>query len=136
MIIDTSALVAVALAEPEHEPLLDALYSESGLVPSPVLVEYRLVMALNGNKPDPDSELLLADLLAHGMKVTPFTPEDAEHAFAAIEPFGRGNGRAGKLNLLDLMVYGMARRTTRPVLCTGKDFAETDIAIHPASRTW
>lgn len=38
--------------------------------------------------------------------------------------------------MLDVMVYCLARRLGRPILCTGRDFAATDAAIHPASRTW
>ncbi len=60
--------------------------------------------------------------------------EDAHLAEAANEAHGTGNHRGGTLNLLDLMVYGMAKRTGRPILCTGRDFAATGIAIHPASR--
>ena len=47
-----------------------------------------------------------------------------------------GNSKGGKLNLLDLMVYAVAKRTGRPILCTGRDFASTDADIHPASRQW
>jgi ribonuclease VapC len=38
------------------------------------------------------------------------------------------------LNLLDLMVYAVAKERGMPLLCTGNDFATTDLAIHPASR--
>ena len=47
-----------------------------------------------------------------------------------------GNSKGGKLNLLDLMVYAVAKRTGRPILCTGRDFASADADIHPASRQW
>jgi ribonuclease VapC len=46
------------------------------------------------------------------------------------------NGRGGRLNLLDLMVYAAARRTGLPILCTGADFAASGAAVHPASRGW
>jgi ribonuclease VapC len=36
--------------------------------------------------------------------------------------------------MLDLMVYGMAKTMSLPILCTGKDFSVTDAAVHPASR--
>lgn len=134
MIVDTSALVAVARRENGHEPLLQALVRESGLIATPVVTEFRVVTSGQGNAADPDAEAILAELLKGWMRLEPYTSEDAEHAFAAVERYGRGNGRGGKLNLLDLMVYGMARRTRRPILCTGRDFAATDAAIHPASR--
>lgn len=136
MIIDTSALVAVTKREAEHERIRYALVSETGFLPAPVLTEFRMVISGDGNAPDPDAEAILADLLAGATRAEPYAPEDAAFSFAAIEPFGRANGRGGKLNLLDLMVYGMAKRTGRPILCTGRDFAATDIPIHPASRPW
>lgn len=136
MIVDTSALVAVSFREAGRQAILEALLEEAGIVPSPVLVEFRLVTSLEGNAPDPHAELLLAEVLSSNLSVEAFTPADAEEAFAAIERHGRGNGRGGKLNMLDLMVYGMAKRTGRPILCTGTDYAGTDIPIHPASRPW
>ena len=38
------------------------------------------------------------------------------------------------LNLLDLMVYAVAKERGEPPLCTGNDFATTDLVMHPASR--
>jgi len=75
-------------------------------------------------------------MLAGSLSIEPFTPEDAIFSSEANPLYGSGNGRGGTLNMLDLMVYGMARRMERPILCTGKDFAATDIAIHRASRGW
>lgn len=69
------------------------------------------------------------------LEIEPFTAEDAEIAGEANRAHGKGNGKGGTLNLLDLMVYAMARRLAEPILCTGRDFAATGIDIHPASRT-
>jgi hypothetical protein len=42
---------------------------------------------------------------------------------------------AGKaLGLLDLMVYAVAKERGEPLLCTGRDFATTDLVTHAASR--
>jgi ribonuclease VapC len=60
------------------------------------------------------------------------TPRTAE----AHRLHGLGNGRGGRLNMLDAMVYCGAKRLKRLILCTGRDFASTDAAIHPASRNW
>lgn len=136
MIVDTSALVAILREEEGRESLRDALLVEGGLIPSPVLVELRRVTARSGNRLHPDASELLVSLQAERTTIEPFTAEDADLASAANAQYGTGNGRGGRLNMLDLMVYGMARRMERPILCTGKDFAATDIAIHPASRGW
>lgn len=134
MIIDTSALVAVANRERGRESIEQALLTEPGIIPAPVLVELARVTALRGNVVDPDTALMMNELLNEGISIEPFTLADARLAEAANVEHGTGNGRGGTLNLLDLMVYGMALRTRRPILCTGRDFAATGIALHPASR--
>ncbi len=136
MIVDTSALVAVSYREAGHEALLDAMLKEQSIIPAPVLVEYRIVTSGDGNAMDDDASRLLEEILARNASIVSFSPADADAACGAIERYGRGNGRGGRLNLLDLMVYGMAKRTGRPILCTGRDFASTDIAIHPSSRSF
>lgn len=136
MIIDTSALVAVARKEEQFESIFEAMFAEDAVIPSPVLVEFYRVTAFRGNRRDPNAVALISGLLAENVAVEDFSQNDAERAALANETFGSGNGRGGTLNMLDLMVYGIARRMNRPVLCTGRDFAATDIAIHPASRSW
>lgn len=137
MIVDTSALVAVLRREEGHAPILDALLREDSLVPAPVLVEFARVAAGPGNVPDPRAAALLDTLLGAGRAaVLPFGAEAAREAAAANPEHGRGNGRGGVLNVLDLMVLGAARAEGRPILCTGRDFAAAGAALHPASRPW
>lgn len=135
MIIDTSALVAIGHKEEGFEPLVDALLSTRGLIPAPVIVEFGRVATRRGSLPSDRAESFLQNL-PEQVSVEPFTSEDAHLTFAANQRFGPGNRHGGTLNLLDLMVYAMARRLNLPILCTGRDFAVTDIAIHPASRSW
>ncbi|KPF65679.1 hypothetical protein IP88_13335 [alpha proteobacterium AAP81b] len=136
MIIDTSALVAVGWAEAGYAPIFEALLAGNGLIPAPVQVEFRRVTALPGNQPDPLVDGFLVTLFAAGVQVIPFDAAAADAAVAANARFGSGNGRGGPLNLLDLMVYGIAKARGLPILCTGKDFAATDALLHPASRPW
>ena len=76
----------------------------------------------------------LAELEAAGTLVLPFYLKDAEAAVTANAVYGSRGGLGGPLNMLDLMVYGVARARGLPILCTGKDFTKTDALIHPASR--
>lgn len=105
------------------------------VIPAPVMVEFRRVTALPGNSPDPIADQILDQILVGLSRIEDFTAPDAEQAASANPLFGSGNGRGGTLNLLDLMVYAIARRMDLPILCTGRDFASTDAKIHPASRT-
>ena len=136
MIIDTSALVAVGWREDGFEPIFEAMLTGVGLIPAPVLVEFRRVTSLAGNLPDPGVDDLLADLFLIGTAVIAFDNAHADAAVAANPRYGSGNGRGGPLNMLDLMVYGVARAVSLPILCTGKDFAATDAVLHPASRRY
>lgn len=132
MIVDTSAFVAIVYDEPDNQPLRLAI-AAGGIVPAPVLIEFRRVVTQRGSRPAPAEEEVFRQLLTK-LDVAPLTTEDAEIAARANMEHGAGNGRGGRLNLVDLMVYATARRLRLPILCTGGDFASTDIVIHAASR--
>lgn len=134
MIVDTSALIAIVALEEGHERLRAALVNEDNLIPAPVLVEFHLVTSREGNAPNPDAQSFLATLLGQRSLIESFSADDALLAPEAHRQHGRGNGLGGKLNLLDVMVYCMARRLEQPILCAGRDFVPTGIMIHPASR--
>lgn len=134
MIVDTSALVAIAREEQGREKLRDALLLEDGQIPAPVLVEFARVTGGPCNIPRPDAVSLIELIQSEGAEILSFSGLDAEVAAAANARWGTGNGKGGTLNLLDLMVYAMAKRLDLPILCTGRDFAGTDAKIHPASR--
>lgn len=134
MIVDTSALVAVLKSEEGWQALYNALCDEPGLIIAPVLVEFRLVTAQAGNTPSKSADDLLGRLSDYHITIIPFRVDTAYSAAAANQHFGKGNGLGGPLNMIDLMVYAVAKETGRPILCTGKDFSRTDAMIHPASR--
>ena len=76
----------------------------------------------------------LERVLADGAEVAPFERRHADLTAIAQQKFGKGNGIGGLLNFGDLMVYAIAKDRGEPLLCTGLDFASTDVEIHPASR--
>lgn len=136
MIVDTSALMAVLLEEEGHERLRLALVSEPGWLPAPALTEFYTVAAGRS----PHFRVLAVDLVGFligcGLIVLAYDEAHAAFARVARDEFGKGNGRGGTLNLLDLMVYAVARERDMAILCTGEDFAATDARIHPQSRSW
>jgi ribonuclease VapC len=132
MIVDTSALVAILKREAGFERLLDAIGLEGGGVPAPALVEFLMVAA--GADLTTRGAMLLDALREAGLVTIAFTAQHAATAGTARDRYGKGNGRGGRLNLLDLMVYAVAREQGEPLLCTGRDFASTDLQLHPASR--
>lgn len=134
MIVDTSALIAVVALEEGYDRLSAALVREDNIIPAPVLAEFHLVTSLDGNAPNPDAQQFLATLLGQRSRVESFSAEDAILVPQAHQQYGRGGGLGGKLNILDVMVYCMARRLDRPILCAGRDFIPTGVMIHPMSR--
>jgi ribonuclease VapC len=134
VIIDTSALVAIARGEPHADQLEDALFSYRGTLPAPVIVEFYKVTALAGGRVDPSAIAMIEKLKRIGFVILHF---DEAHALAAADAYtryGKGNGAGGLLNIVDLMVYGVAKVLRQPLLCAGKEFAATDLELHAASR--
>lgn len=123
------------MREAGWEPMWDALISERGFIPAPVIVELHRVTGDAANNQHPNVVVLLDAVASCRISVTPFDDVMAQAAAAANPLYGSGNGRGGKLNMLDLMVYGTAKARALPILCTGQDFAATDALIHSASRT-
>lgn len=135
MIVDTSALVAILIREPGWEAMRAALVDETARLPAPALVEFVRVAASERLGLAQPARALIDAAQATGLEIVAFTAAHAALATTANARFGAGQRQGGKLNVLDLMVYAVARDYAEPVLCTGSDFAATDIALHPASRT-
>lgn len=134
MIVDTSALIAVTVGEPEWEALQAALLEPSASIPAPVLTELALVTGAKSPAIRDAARGLVDTLILKGCEIAAFDHRHAEIARTARDRYGRANGRGGLLNFGDLMVYAIAKQRGEPVLCTGRDFASTDLDIHPASR--
>ena len=134
MIVDTSALIAVLLGEEGNREILDALDEEAGFLPAPALAEFWTVAIRSRVDAAHQASVLLDEWRDGGLTVLPFTDEHALRVREAIPLYGKGNGRGGLLNLTDLMVYAVAKERAEPLLCTGQDFATTDLDLHAASR--
>lgn len=134
MIVDTSALIAVLTGEPGHENLLAALLDEPIILPAPARLEFVIVARGDRFGLGEQAEALLDRLSMLGMETLAWTADHAATAATAQIAYGKGNGRGGALNLLDLMVYAVGKESHQPLLCTGHDFAATDAILHPASR--
>ncbi|QXQ06366.1 type II toxin-antitoxin system VapC family toxin [Sphingosinicellaceae bacterium] len=133
MVVDTSALIAMLQREDGHAAIGEALAAEKFILPAPALVEFWRVARRGNRMPVALIDDFLAVILSTG-SVAPFLEDHARAASIAAEHYGSGNGKGGPLNLLDLMVYGVAKVTRLPILFTGMDFPSTDAALHPASR--
>ncbi len=136
MIVDTSALIAVLLGEDGYESILDALDAERSFVPAPALAEFWMVAGGSRLNALDRARALYTEWQDGGLTALPFDESHAARVREAIPLYGKGNGRGGVLNMVDLMVYAVAKERNEPLLCTGKDFATSDIVLHAASRAW
>ena len=125
MVIDTSAIIAILLAEPEAPAFARAIARDPKRLMSAVsALEAGLVIQARKG-PTGVREL---DLLTHssGMVVVSFDTEQVTLARSAYERLGKGRHPAG-LNFGDCCTYALARSTGEPVLFKGADFSKTDL---------
>ena len=122
IVVDTSALVAIALQEPEASRCQALLArTDEARISAATLAEALIVSRRRrfGN----EMERLVA---AFGIDVVPCTEADAWRAAGAYDRFGKGVHPAG-LNLGDCFAYALARHCNCPLLFVGNDFSRTDI---------
>ncbi len=128
MVIDSSALIALLLGEPETEGFVTALTADPNrMVSAPTYVETAIVMVTRSG---PDAQEKLNQLLVElDVEVVPFTREQAQIAVIAYRQYGKGSGHAAGLNFGDCFTYALAKLRDEPVLFKGNDFAQTDLQI-------
>jgi ribonuclease VapC len=121
--VDTSALMAIVLAEPASGACIAALVDADGLaISAGTMVEALIVAGQRG------VGVQVAGLIDRlGFEVVPVTASNARDIAAAYARWGRGNRLAG-LNFGDCFAYDLAMRRGCKLLYVGYDFARTDIA--------
>lgn len=128
MVIDSSAIVAIALREPTRQRLLDVIESASNRIISSVsLLEAGMVLRARRGETGLTVLYQFVDKLVD--EVVPFDDAQARSAIAAFARFGKGMGHRAQLNFGDCAVYALAALRGEPVLATGSDFAATDLSI-------
>ena len=127
MIVDTSAIVAIALQEPGVEELLAKLAKAQNTgVGVPTLVETAIVLSARLRQ---DARGILSRFLMEGSIAT--VPFGDAHLAAAVDAWLRyGKGRhMASLNFGDCLSYATAVLAGEPLLCVGNDFVHTDLSL-------
>jgi len=120
--VDTSALMAIVLDEPEAEPCIAALEGENEILISAGTVAEALIVADRRNV---GAELTsLIDGL--GFEFVTVTPASARRIAQAYAKWGKGVNAAA-LNFGDCFAYEVAKEHECPLLYVGADFSKTDI---------
>jgi ribonuclease VapC len=127
LVVDTSALIAAAFAEPQRDAVLAALSEADAVRMSAACVLEGSIVALARLGPQGQAEFALL-LDAFGVEVVSLTAELATLATEAWERWGKGRHPAG-LNIVDCCSYALAIRDGAPLLAIGGDFARTDVPL-------
>lgn len=133
IVIDSSALIAILLIEPEAEIFGRTMgLAEQRVIGAPTAFE-TLMVARGKLENRIDSDLEVRTLLARSkVEVVPWSPALTDIAQAAFLRFGKGRHPA-KLNFGDCISYALAKSLDCPLLYKGDDFAQTDIVSALAS---
>ena len=127
MILDSSAIVAIATEEPGCLALIEKLdQAVTVAVGAPTLVETALVLRSRLTmEPRAFLERVLSDW---NVSIVPCGEDHWKVAVEAHARFGRGHHKAA-LNFGDCLSYATAKLADMPLLCTGAGFSTTDLAI-------
>ena len=132
MVLDSSALVALVMAERPAHAVFDALASASmRAVGAPTLVETAMVLAGRRAAASPGATSDLTLVMARfEVAVLSFGQDHWQMAWAAFLRYGKGRHPPG-LNFGDCLTYAVAKLSGLPLLCVGGDFAQTDLKLVP-----
>jgi len=120
--VDTSALMAILLNEPEANACAAILEAEDRLLISAGTLAEALIVSARRNV-GAEIDQLIARL---GFEVVSVTPASARRIAQAYEKWEKGVHEAA-MNFGDCFAYELAKAHGCRLLYVGKDFAQTDI---------
>lgn len=121
--VDTSALMAIVLGEPEADACIEALQAEDELLISAATVAEALIVA--GRRSVGEQMARVIDGL--GFEIVAVTPASARRIALAYASWGKGVHPAA-LNFGDCFAYEVAKTHGCRLLYVGGDFRRTDVA--------
>ena len=127
MVIDTSALVAIFLGEPERKVFLEQiLQAETKLISAANALEAGIVLeARRGEAAGREFDLFM---VRTKLEVVPVDAEQAEIARSAWRKYGKGRHAAG-LNFGDCFAYAVVKFSGQKLLAKGEGFRLTDVEL-------
>ena len=131
MVIDTSAVLAILLDEPELAAFTAHITHESEVrLSAASYVEAAMVLEMR-NRLRPKG-MLDEFIKNYEIRIEPVTAEQAIFASDAFRKYGKGIHKA-RLNYGDCFTYALARAMREPLLFKGNDFSQTDLvpAVKP-----
>jgi ribonuclease VapC len=120
--VDTSALMAIVLDEPEADACSAAIEAADILVISAGTIAEALIVSARRNV----GEEMNALVQGLGFDIANVTPASARRIAEAYGKWGKGVHTAS-LNFGDCFAYEVAKENACPLLYVGNDFRKTDI---------
>jgi ribonuclease VapC len=126
IVVDTSAIMAVLLGEPDRTTFHEILLATAPIMSTATRVELSCTAL---SRFGPERLPLVDDLLgSYEIRFEPVDDAQMKAALAAAAVYGRGRRAApAVLNYGDLFSYALAKTRNMPLLYKGEDFAATDI---------
>ena len=125
MVIDTSAVVAILLGQPEEVLFTEAIYAAgtvsmlaASYLEAAMIIDRRIGASHRAN--------LDTTLEYFEIRIEPVTEKQARVARRAFQEFGKGIHPA-KLNFGDCFTYALAKVKGEKLLFKGNDFSRTDL---------
>jgi ribonuclease VapC len=120
--VDTSALMAIVLSEPEADRCMAALEAESEVVMSAGTLAEAMIVADRRNV----AQAMRGLIDGLGIDVVAVTPAASRRIALAYARWGKGQHPAA-LNFGDCFAYDVAKENACPLLFVGNDFSRTDL---------
>lgn len=125
MIIDSSAIVAIAIGEPEQPRIENALaHASVRRISTGSWIELSAVATRRRIIPLAWLDTLLK---TYDITLEPVTVEQSLIGHEAYRQYGLGSGHPARLNFGDCFSYALAKTTGEPLLFKGDDFTHTDV---------
>lgn len=127
MVVDTSAIAAILLDEPDAPVFARAIEAAPVRLLS-VMSRVELSLVIESRKGEGGRLSVDQFLAATPLDIVSMTPQHAALAIEAFRRFGKGRHRAA-LNIGDCFAYALAKATGMPLLFKGDDFVHTDVRV-------
>jgi len=128
LIVDTSALVAIAKGEPEAKRCIQRL-EEFGRNRISAANLFEAFLVVDRLPAAGSRDIVEALWNRFALQVEPITEQHVRLAREANLRYGKGSGNGAGLNFGDCFAYALAKQTGEPLLFVGNDFGKTDIGV-------
>jgi ribonuclease VapC len=126
MIVDTSAIMAIVLDEPERARFTHLLADAAiARISAGSWIELSAVLTRRRDPVANAAFAVVSETIA--LTIEPVTADQARIGWEAYRTYGIGTGHPARLNFGDCFTYALAKARGEPLLYKGDDFARTDL---------